>query len=360
MRRKTHDEYVEDLQKVNPHLHIQDKYVNNRTKIIIEDDRCGHIWNVMPSTPLRGVGCPYCSNRHKRTYEEFTGELCSISPNIVVITPKEEYVNGSTKVLCMCRIDNHEWLATPSSLLQGRGCPKCYGYITEPEFIERLKKVNPSIALRGKYLGSKTSTKFRCLLDGHIWTTQPYHILNGSGCPMCANKRQSDRQTLTHSEYLKRLTDVTNSITPVEKYKGGDTKVLHRCSRCGYEWSVSPYALISERTGCPKCNSTKGENRIIKFLEDNDIKYEFQKKFDDLKNINQLAYDFYIPSLNILIEYDGEFHYQNIFNNDNFEMSKIRDNLKNEYAQNNNIKLIRIPYWDFDKIENILQTQLLA
>ena len=358
MRRKTHEEYVEDLRNANPHLHIQDRYVNNRTKITIKDDRCGHIWKVLPSTPLRGIGCPYCSKRYKRTYDEFIKDLYLINKNIVILTKKNEYINSSTKVKCKCLIDGHEWMSLPSALLQGKGCPKCYGIISEEEFINKLSETKSSIILYGKYLGSKTKTTFMCLNDGFVWDTTPYHVLHNSGCPMCANKMQSERQTLSHEEYLKRLKQITNSILPINQYVKNDVPILHKCLKCNYEWEVSPNSLISERVGCPKCNCTKGENRIIKFLEDNNIDFVFQKKFDGLKNINSLYYDFYIPELNVLVEYDGEFHYIDIFKNNSFEPAKMRDVLKDEYAKNNNIKLIRIPYWDFDNIETILKTQL--
>ena len=360
MRRKTHDEYVEDLQKVNPHLHIQDKYVDNRTKITIKDDRCDHVWSVMPSTPLRGIGCPHCSGRHKRTYEEFIKDLHFINKDILVLTRKDEYINSSTKVRCKCVVDGHEWMALPSALLRGKGCPKCYGIISEEEFIEELSVAKPSIVLSGKYLGSKTKTKFTCLNDDFVWETTPYHILHHSGCPVCANKAQSERQTLSHDEYLKRLKQITNSILPVDEYIKNDIPILHKCLKCNYEWEISPSSLVLERVGCPQCNCTKGENRIIKFLEDNNIDFVFQKKFDDLKSTNYLYYDFYIPKLNILVEYDGEFHYIDIFKNGSFESGKIRDSLKDEYAKKNNIKLVRIPYWDFDNIETILKTRLIG
>lgn len=359
-KRKTHECYVEDLQNVNPHLHILNRYSNNRTKIKVQDDRCKHIWDVMPSTPLRGVGCPKCAGRHKRTYQEFLDDLQLINKNIIILTPEDKYINGSTKVLCKCKIDGHEWMALPSALLRGEGCPKCYGYITEKEFRDNLLHKDCNIVLSGKYLGSKTKTKFRCLIDGHIWETTPYHILHNSGCPMCANRKQSERQTFSHEEYIKRLNTVTNNIIPLEEYIQNGIPILHKCLKCNHEWSVSPYSLLTDYTGCPKCNCTKGENRIIRFLEDNCIDYIFQKKFEDLKNINFLYYDFYIPNLNSLIEYDGEFHYIDIFKNGSFEGVKFRDKLKNEYAKNNNIKLIRIPYWDFDNIETILRTQLIG
>ena len=74
-----------------------------------------------------------------------------------------------------------------------------------------------------------------------------------------------------------------------------------------------------------------------------------------------LPFDFYLPQYNCCIEYDGKQHYlYGGFGNDLLELMNIkyRDNIKTNYCQQNNIKLIRIPYWDFDNIEEILKQQL--
>ena len=60
-----------------------------------------------------------------------------------------------------------------------------------------------------------------------------------------------------------------------------------------------------------------------------------------------------------LIEYDGEFHYKNIFDDDKFKQRQEYDKRKDQYANDHNIELIRIPYWDFDNIEQILESRLL-
>ena len=61
----------------------------------------------------------------------------------------------------------------------------------------------------------------------------------------------------------------------------------------------------------------------------------------------------------MLIEYDGIFHYEDIFNNPNkFLMRNLNDEIKNTYCKNNNIPLLRISYWDFDRIEEILEREL--
>jgi glutamate racemase len=49
-------------------------------------------------------------------------ELQKINPNIEI---KGEYVNTSTKILCLCTICGNEWLGTPRDLQTGHGCPEC-------------------------------------------------------------------------------------------------------------------------------------------------------------------------------------------------------------------------------------------
>ena len=37
---------------------------------------------------------------------------------------------------------------------------------------------------------------------------------------------------------------------------------------------------------------------------------------------------------------------------------KYLDNIKTKYCEDNNIKLIRIPYWNYNNIEQILELEL--
>ncbi len=70
-----------------------------------------------------------------------------------------------------------------------------------------------------------------------------------------------------------------------------------------------------------------------------------QKKFDDLISPKgrRLRYDFYLPRLNLLVEADGDQHYveeAKWYTESLFE----RDRLKDRYAEENGIHLIRIRY----------------
>jgi len=71
--------------------------------------------------------------------------------------------------------------------------------------------------------------------------------------------------------------------------------------------------------------------------------------------------DFYLPSNNIIIEYNGIQHYKQkeYFGGDNaLEQQQERDMALRQYCKEHNIKLIEIPYWDYDNIETILNKEL--
>ena len=74
-------------------------------------------------------------------------------------------------------------------------------------------------------------------------------------------------------------------------------------------------------------------------------------------NKNDLRPDFYLPSYNLVIEFDGIQHFEPVehFGGEkNFQITQKRDRDKNEYCKKNNINILRIPYWEFDNIENII------
>ena len=97
-----------------------------------------------------------------------------------------------------------------------------------------------------------------------------------------------------------------------------------------------------------------GEYKIEQILKENNIEYikEYARdewKFSDTKYKGR--FDFYLPKYNRLIEFDGEFHFQE--NNrcrDTLDNRKERDKIKNQWARKSEIDLIRIPYYYKNKI----------
>ena len=145
---------------------------------------------------------------------------------------------------------------------------------------------------------------------------------------------------------------------------GGDQKILIQCDKNHDSYWVRVSKFKSGQR-CPYCNSSLGEKIIRNYLIDNNIKYIREYSFKDLIGIGGglLRFDFAIfnqDNLLYLIEYDGPHHYKLSFNDElQFKRIQIHDRLKNNYCYKNNIKLIRIPYWDFDNISTILLENII-
>lgn len=188
----------------------------------------------------------------------------------------------------------------------------------------------------------------------------------GNRCPYCCNhhgkvhKKDSLGELHTQSELF--WSD-KNSQTPLEFAPRSQRRVLWKCNNsqhADYERTICHAVTLEFR--CPKCMYSKGESRVLEVLEKFNLKSETQKKFADLLGCGgaHLMYDFYLPDFNLLIEYDGEFHFHKYYEEQNYEIQQVHDRLKNEYAQRKGIELLRIPYWDFENIEKILAEKILG
>lgn len=141
--------------------------------------------------------------------------------------------------------------------------------------------------------------------------------------------------------------------------------LLLKCNICNHEW-ITHWNFMSTGHGCPLCNFSKGEWKVKRFLEKNNISHKIEHQFKDCINVLPLAFDFYLDAMNICIEYQGKQHYEPVsFNGmgfekacENYEYGLKNDNIKRNYCKENNIRLIEIPYWDYKKLELILEKEL--
>ena len=365
VRRLTHEEFMKKFYEKNKNaenIEILGEYVNNATKIKVKCKIDGYEWEVVPNSLLKGYGCPKCSGNAKLTHEEFMEKFYKQNKNAENIEILGEYKTSYTKIKCKCKIDGHEWEATPHNLLNGNGCPKCSGNakLTHEEFMKKFYEKNKNaenIEILGEYVNSSTKIKCRCRKDGHEWEVKPNDLLKGYGCPKCKKGK-------THEQFMKDFYIKNKNAKNIEIlgiYESAITKIKCKCKLDNNIWYTTPHGLLDDN-GCPKCNASKGESEISRYLDNRNINYIPQHKFNDCRSKDKLPFDFYIPSLNIAIEYDGKQHYEIIdyFGGlDGFIYTKIHDTIKTIYCKENNIKLIRIPYTEYDNIEKILEKELL-
>jgi len=136
-----------------------------------------------------------------------------------------------------------------------------------------------------------------------------------------------------------------------------------KCNNCNFTFKRSLNDM-SKRQNCPYCNRFSNENEVRKIFE-----AKFNKSFPNVRpnflknpqtNFN-LELDGYCEELKLAFEYDGEFHYKDmdwIDDRNRLEKVKQRDKLKDVLCKENDIILIRIPYWKNKDLKSYINQQL--
>ena len=203
-----------------------------------------------------------------------------------------------------------------------------------------------------------------CKCDcGNIRTVTGVQLRNGNviSCQQCALKRGIEKRKNMDIQYNSPVKDHRGerfgkliALEPTSDRKNG--KVVWKCQcDCGNITYVSSNCLVSGTTQSCGCliNKSVGENYIEQLLKVNNIPYQKQVTFSDCLSSENgvLRYDFAILDENNqiikLIEFDGEQHFTPIkcFGGENgFKLTKKHDEIKNNYAKNKGIPLIRIPF----------------
>ena len=183
-KKKTHEEYVKEVAKINPNIEVIESYISNKIKILHRCKIDGYEWLVDPSHVLRGQNCPRCGGRERYQHSGYVERVARINPNIAVV---ETYINNQTKILHRCKIDGYEWMAAPNHILRNVGCPVCSGTKkrTQDEYIKDVANINPYIIVIGKYKSNKTKIMHKCKICEHEWLVRPTDVLDGFGCPKC-------------------------------------------------------------------------------------------------------------------------------------------------------------------------------
>jgi hypothetical protein len=351
------------------------EYVGTRNKVTILCNICNCLFEQTPNSHLSRQGCSSCgirtaTNKIIKSKEDFLIRAKNVHGdkyNYDLV----EYINRSTKIKILCNMCNSIFEQVPSRHLYGDGCRKC-GYIllqnkfksNRDEFVYKAKnihgdKYNYDLV---EYINNNTKVKILCNICNCLFEQMPRSHLKGDGCKLCSY----DKRRGSTEEFIikaKNTHGVKYNYDLVE-YHNRKTKVKIKCNKCTQIFEQLPFIHLLG-SGCPKCNESKGEIKVTQYLSENNISFTPQKDFKSLRNINLLKYDFYLVNFNLLIEYDGEGHYFPCFGSTleekekNFKNTQRRDKIKNEWAKANNIPLLRIPYWDFDRIEELIEAFII-
>lgn len=350
-RKKLTQEEVERYLKEYGYT-LQDNYINVNTKIKTICPN-GHVYETKLSSFKEGRRCPKCRQVSYETVRENVEKM-----GFKLITQKEEYINASMKLKVKC-CNGHLQEKRYDSFLSNKGCWVCRNENKKLKY----EDVKLHIESEGYKLLSKEYAKASEYIElecpnGHKYKTTYASFKQGGRCKKCLH--QSYR--LSYNE-VKDIFKSEGYTLLSENYINLKENLDVECpSGHRFEISLSNFKWGKQRClNCQDSNISKGEREVKRVLEKFEIDFTQQYKFKDCRDKRELPFDFYIPSKNIVIEFDGEQHFkekEKFGGILGFAQTILHDCIKNNYCINNNIKLIRIPYWEIDNIESILKQQI--
>lgn len=286
------------------------------------------------------------------TSQEYKERFSILYPDYELLS---DYNGDKNYIEVRCKKDSNVWKTKPNWLKHGAGCQLCYnrrrGDIlrkSNDEFIQQAKELhgNKYDYSKANYKGNKTKVVVICPKHGEFMVTPNKHLSRGDGCPKCADEQNGINKRLSLKTFIDRskvIHDNKYDYSKVEYISVG-IPVIIICPKHG-EFKQTPYVHM-KGCGCPKCNQSKLERIVRKFLEKNNIDFEEQKRFGWL---SKQSLDFYIPNQKMAIECQGVQHYNKnllFWGVKYFDLIVKRDLTKNKLCKQNGVNII---YFSNDK-----------
>lgn len=207
--------------------------------------------------------------------------------------------------------------------------------------------------------------------------------LEHTGCDKCRSEQQSERVAKhSISHFRKKLSDTYEGryiMYPEKKqvqYGNKDTEMKFLCLETGQPFWASYHQLFFNKSGCDCCkNGSIGERSIDAILKKIHLK-PYAKREYSFEELPRYSFDFFISKYQLLIEYDGEYHFKTRKDKNNAEdidgekrlaYIQQRDRVKNEFIrkwnlehENNYISFIRISYeYKAEKLMTLIKEIIL-
>lgn len=260
-----------------------------------------------------------------------------------------KYINSHTLVSIICPFHG-KFKQTANSHLNGNGCPKCginksahKKRKSLQKFIITADKIHNKKYDYSKVIYKNTNTHIIIICPKHgKFLQRPDHHLRGSGCGKCAGVK-----LLTTNEFKEKAIKLHGTKYDYSHviYINSLTPITIICPKHG-KFLQKPTQHLKPR-GCPSCKESRGELQIKQYLENNSFLFNREYVFPNCKDKLFLPFDFYIPSLNLCIEFDGVQHFKPLGYYGGIKKLKDtrkKDKIKNNYCKLHNINLIRIAY----------------
>lgn len=362
-KKRTHREWELKLSArySNEYISLSD-YSNSTTKIVVKHLLCNHQWETFPPVFLKHeIPCANCrkiaSNKEKEN--QLREEVSFRTRGEYSITGV--YKGAKEPIEVLHNDCHHTFRRTPSKLkTRNILCPLCHGSVLErhgdwSDYV--FSEVGEEYTFLEDYITATKKIKVVHNLCGNEYKVAPNKFQMGRRCPRCFGTKKK-----TTKEFTQEIEELHGGeYSLAGEYETAKNKIEMVHNKCGNHWATTPDSIL-RGSGCPLCASSKGEREILKVLSELNVVYKAQFSFQDLADIDTLYFDFAIfdkfNSLICLIEYDGIQHFEPVEHfggSEKFEDNCRKDSMKDNYCEKNEISLLRIPYWKFHKIDEIVE-----
>lgn len=281
------------------------KYTKGHEKVRVIHTKCGREQLVDPWNLLANGSCPFCSNKWKRTTEDFRSEVLALSGGEYEVVGA--YKTTNTDLLMRHVTCGHEFMRKPREFKQGKLCPRCrrpnYNTTTESFKCRLAEKYGTRYDLLGEYTTARTKVAFRCNSCGTVWECTPDSIMRNHGCPKC------------------NISVGENLVT---------------------DWLMQNAVPFTPQYSTYECRDKRA------------LRFDFAI-FDEEGRVQQL------------VEYNGAHHYRptrfsskstNAECEEAFERTKHHDEIKERFCAENGIPLLRISHRKLSNLTQILEDNI--
>lgn len=333
---------------------LEYEYINNQTPMLCKTKE-GYLRKIKLVNLNKDTNRQIFGQKNPFTLYNIKLWLHKINPDIELLT--DRYVSNKVPLQFRCRICGEVFTKTINALHRSQEliCPQCWENPKklDIEFVQQAFLKHGLTLLEFDY---QANNKPLLCVDQEGYYSRVAYVNLDKG-----DKYRRFSWTYNQDCYLQNvrhfceINQYTIRIVDVVDFTEQNEPIMLAQCECGNYFKITIGVLSKGRYWCGNCLKNKSSyERIVEiWLQEHNIVYSFQHRFEDCKDKRHLPFDFYIPNKNILIEVDGEQHFKEIEfyrvkDKTNLEYTQYHDSLKNQYCQDNGFTLIRIPYTQFN------------
>ena len=333
MQKKTCEEFKKEIFNLygNEYTIVSD-YAGCLNEILVKHtaNNCDYVFSTTPQFLISGRSkCPICEKHQKQTDASIREKIRRQYNDEYVLLEPYQAMNKKVKMKhlkCCHPTGEFVWETSLDNFLyKHQLCEYCrkgfYNKYTV-ENVQRLIDANHlGVTTLSKEISANKQILFKCNQCGLEYNVRARNFMDNAcfyTCPKCSPRSTgkkiipgfNDIKTVNRPVY-DLLVDKDNGI------KNGlytSKQFEFKCPRCGSIFKALPQFVFNQygKIACPYCKDgisypEKYMNNLLKCLN---VEYIYQLTSKHFSWCDSYRYDFYIPKYNIIIETNGNQHYE--------------------------------------------------